>query len=133
MSRVLYFIERIAAIAAAVMLLQTLFYKFTAHEDSVYIFSSLGIEPYGRIIIGIFELITALLILYPPTAAHAALFGVGIMMGAIASHIFILGTEIKNDGGNLFFLAFVVLACCLVVLFSRKDQLVPINFGRRYD
>ena len=40
----------------AVILLQTLFFKFSAAKESVYIFSTLGMEPWGRIGSGVFEL-----------------------------------------------------------------------------
>ena len=95
---------------AAIILLQTLFFKFTASEESVYIFSTLGIEPWGRIASGIVELIAALLILIPKTTAFGAVLAAGVMSGAIFSHLFTpLGIEVKGDGGLLFFYAVLVL------------------------
>ena len=58
-------ISMVLRIAVAVIFIQTLYFKFTAHPDSVYIFSKLGVEPYGRIGLGIAELIAAVLILWP--------------------------------------------------------------------
>lgn len=123
MSRKIYHIERVAAIIAAAILIQTLYFKFTGHPESVRVFSDLGIEPYGRIGLGVIELITALMILIPRTAAHGGLLGSGIMLGAIASHFFILGIEVNNDKGMLFIMAIITFICCLIVLFSRKDQI----------
>jgi len=123
MSRKIYYIERVAAIIAAAILIQTLYFKFTGHPESVRIFSDLGIEPYGRIGLGVIELITALMILIPRIAAHGGLLGSGIMLGAIASHFFILGIEVNNDKGMLLVMAIITFICCLIVLFSRKDQI----------
>lgn len=107
----------------AVILLQTLFFKFTAAPESVYIFSTLGIEPYGRIGSGVFELISAILILWPRHTWLGALLGLGTMMGALFSHIFILGIEVQNDGGWLFFLAVVTSICCVLLLFIFRAQI----------
>jgi uncharacterized membrane protein YphA (DoxX/SURF4 family) len=108
----------------AIILLQTLFFKFTAHPDSVAIFSKLHAEPYGRIFSGVLELITAVLILNPKTTFWGAILGFFTMLGAIASHIFILGIETNNDGGKLFFLAVTVLVFCVILLFKFKKTKV---------
>ncbi|MCB9081530.1 MAG: DoxX family protein [Lewinellaceae bacterium] len=101
---------------AAVILLQTLYFKFTAAPESVYIFSTLGLEPWGRIGIGIAELIVSVLLLIPRTAWVGALGGLGIIAGAIFAHLTQLGIEVQGDGGTLFYLALAVFASCLVVL-----------------
>ena len=100
----------------AIILLQTLFFKFSAHPDSVAIFSKLHAEPFGRVFSGVLELITAILILNPKTTFWGALLGFFTMIGAIVSHIFILGIETNNDGGKLFYLALVVFFFCVIVL-----------------
>src|ERR1700753_1039781 len=87
---------------AAVIMLQTLFFKFTAAEESVYIFSQLGIEPWGRIGTGIGGLIASILILIPATTAFGALLGLGSMTGAIFFHLTTLGIVVQNDSGQLF-------------------------------
>lgn len=107
----------------AIILLQTLFYKFSAAPESVYIFETLGLEPYGRIGLGIAELIIAILILVPKTTWLGALMGVGIMTGAIASHLFKLGIVIQNDGGILFLLALVTLIFCIVLIWLHRHQI----------
>lgn len=110
-------------IIAAVILLQTLFFKFTASEESVYIFSRLGMEPFGRIGSGIGELIAAVLILIPRTTIIGAIFALGIIGGAILSHLLVLGIEVKNDGGLLFILALVTLACCLFLIWNDRHKI----------
>lgn len=112
----------ILRITAAVILLQTLYFKFTGAEESIYIFTALGVEPYGRIATGILELITAILILIPGTIFLGALLGSGIMVGAVFSHLFILGIEVENDGGTLFTLALVTLVCCVILMFLNRDK-----------
>jgi uncharacterized membrane protein YphA (DoxX/SURF4 family) len=112
----------ILRITAAVILLQTLYFKFTGAEESIYIFTALGVEPYGRIATGILELITVILILIPRTTFLGALLGSGIMVGAIFSHLFVLGIEVENDGGTLFILAIVTLVCCVTLIFLNRDK-----------
>ena len=118
-------------VAAAVIMLQTLFFKFTASEESVYIFSKLGIEPWGRIGTGIMELVASVLILIPRTKAVGALLAVGIMAGAIISHVLFLGIVVQNDGGLLFGYACLVFVSALaVLLFYWREllQFVPARF-----
>ncbi|KFF08589.1 DoxX family protein [Chryseobacterium luteum] len=118
------FINWALRILPAIILLQTLFFKFTAHPDSVAIFSKLHAEPFGRIFSGILELITAVLILNPKTTFWGAMLGFFTMIGAITSHIFILGIETNNDGGKLFYLALTVLVFCVILLFKFKKSKV---------
>lgn len=113
----------IVKLVAVIILLQTLFFKFTGAEESVYIFTKLGIEPYGRIGSGIVELIASILILIPRTTLVGALLGLGTMLGAIFSHLFVLGIEVKNDGGELFTLAIIVFLCCTILIFQDKKRI----------
>jgi hypothetical protein len=106
----------------ALILLQTLFFKFSAAAESVYIFTTVGIEPYGRIGSGIAELIAALLLLYPATRWVGATLAMGVMAGAIMSHLTILGIEVLGDGGELFFLALLVFFGSAFLLILHKDE-----------
>jgi uncharacterized membrane protein YphA (DoxX/SURF4 family) len=128
-SRSLTVVSWLCRLVAAGILLQTLFFKFTASEESVYIFTTLGAEPVGRIGSGVAELIASILLLIPATAAFGAVLAMGVMAGAIVSHLTILGIEVKGDGGLLFGLAIVVFICSAIVLFIRRADL-PI-VGRR--
>jgi len=118
--RIFLFILRILA---AGILLQTLFFKFTAAPESVYIFSTLHADPWGRWFSGVVELVSAVLLLIPMTQALGALIGLGVMAGALLSHIFILGLVVQDDGGLLFALALVVFASCLFILVMQRQQL----------
>jgi uncharacterized membrane protein YphA (DoxX/SURF4 family) len=113
-------------LTAAIILLQTLYFKFTGAEESVYIFSTLGIEPYGRIGSGIGELIAAILILIPRSTLFGALIGAGVMLGAIFSHLFVLGIEVKNDRGELFTLAIITFLCCSALIYWNKSKIVNL-------
>jgi uncharacterized membrane protein YphA (DoxX/SURF4 family) len=104
-------------IVPALILLQTLFFKFTAAPESVYIFSKLGAEPYGRIGSGVFELIAAILLLIPRTTLLGAILGLGVMAGAIISHLTILGIDVQGDHGQLFAYALITAVCCLILIF----------------
>jgi uncharacterized membrane protein YphA (DoxX/SURF4 family) len=110
-------------IAAAVVLLQTLFFKFTGAEESVYIFTNVGLEPWGRHASGVAELVAAVLLLLPRTAWLGAVLAAGVMLGAISSHLTKLGIVVKNDGGLLFALAVLVLVTALVTLFIHRRQI----------
>lgn len=110
-------------IVAAVILLQTLFFKFTAAEESVYIFSTLGMEPWGRIGTGIMELAASLLILIPSTTVIGAILALGVMAGAILSHLLVLGIEVRGDGGQLFVYALLVLASSFLLLIMNRKKL----------
>lgn len=115
-------ISIILRLVAAAIMLQTLYFKFTAQPESVYIFSQIGIEPWGRIGTGIVELIASILLLIPRTIALGALLAIGLMLGAIATHLLILGIEVQGDGGQLFAYALIVLVACTVVLVLHFDQ-----------
>ena len=112
---------------AAVILLQTLFFKFSAAPESVYIFSAVGLEPWGRIGTGVAELIAAVLLLIPGTIVWGAIMGIGIMLGAVATHLYVLGIEVMNDGGQLFIYALLVLTACIILFFQNRQQLVLLK------
>ena len=117
----------ICRIAAAVTLLQTLFFKFTGAPESVYIFTKVGLEPYGRIGSGIAELIAAVLILIPATTWVGAGLALAVMCGAIFTHLTVLGIEVMGDGGLLFGLALAVAICSAVLLFLQRRRLPLIG------
>ena len=108
---------------AAIILGQTLFFKFTAAEESVAIFSAIGMEPHGRIIIGILELIAAILLLVPSTVSYGAILSWGVMSGAIMGHLTKIGIE--GDHLSLFLLAVAVWLSSAILMFLHKGQ-IPI-------
>lgn len=113
----------ILSLVIAIIYLQTLYFKFSAHPDSVYIFSKLNLEPYGRIGIGILELITAVLIIVPKTRTIGTIVSLSVILGAIASHLGPLGIEVLGDGGKVFYLAVVVFVCSAILLWIQKEEL----------
>jgi uncharacterized membrane protein YphA (DoxX/SURF4 family) len=118
-------------IVPAVILLQTLFFKFTAAEESVYIFSKLGIEPWGRIGSGVAELVAAILILIPATTGIGAFLALGVISGAIVSHLTVLGIEVQGDGGQLFIYALIVFISCALLVFFERGHLLNLIKGRK--
>jgi len=108
------------------ILLQTLFFKFTGAEESVYIFTTVGAEPWGRIGSGVLELAAALLLLVPALVPIGAALTIGLMAGAIASHLTLLGIEVKGDGGLLFGLALTAFAGSAIVMLLRREQIPAI-------
>ena len=116
-------------IAAAVILLQTLFFKFTAAPESVYIFSKIGAEPWGRIGSGVVELIAAALLLTPRFVWAGAFLALGVMAGAIVSHLTVLGIALQGDKGLLFALALTVFVASALALYVHRTQ-IPV-IGKR--
>ena len=110
-------------IIVALILIQTLRFKFTAHPDSVYIFTKVGLEPFGRIGIGVLELISAILILFPRTIWAGAVLTIGILGGAITMHLTQLGIEINNDGGTLFYMALGTFLISVIILFDQRKNI----------
>ena len=113
-------------LAVAAVLLQTLFFKFSAAPESVYIFSTLGLEPWGRIGAGMAELAASLLLLYPRSVPLGALLSLGVISGAILSHLTRLGIalEIVGDHGELFALAvFVFAGSAAILALHRREAL----------
>ena len=113
----------ITQIATAAILLQTLYFKFSAAPESVYIFTQVGMEPYGRIGIGVLELISGILLLVPRWAWAGALLALGIISGAVMMHLTILGIEVQGDGGKLFGLAVAVWVLSALILWMRRSQI----------
>jgi len=114
-------------IVVAAILIQTLRFKFTADSVSVYIFETVGLEPVGRIGIGVLELIAGILILIPRTVWIGAVLTVGIIGGAIMMHLTKLGIEINNDDGLLFFTALITFILASIILYLYRKDIPLIN------
>ena len=127
MTTPLLVVSWVCRIAAALILLQTLFFKFTAAPESVYIFTKVGAEPWGRIGSGIVELIAAILLLTPQFVWAGAFLALGVMAGAILSHLTVLGIEVQGDKGLLFFLALAVFVTSSIALFLHRTQIPVIG------
>ena len=120
-------VSGIGRLLAAGILAQTLYFKFTAAPESVYIFSRLGVEPWGRVGTGVLEAVCVLLLLFPKTPALGAALACGLMGGAVFSHITNLGIEVQGDHGLLFKLAMVTLLASLTVLVINRRELPLIG------
>ena len=129
-STVIYWTARIIS---AIILLQTLYFKFTASPESVYIFTTVGMEPWGRIGVGVMELIASGLILITATAWLGAGLALGLMCGAIGMHFTLLGINVQNDGGQLFLYALTVAIGSLYILWydSGKIETIVKRFGNK--
>jgi putative oxidoreductase len=116
-------ISWIVRIIAAIILVQTLFFKFTAAPESVYIFTKVGAEPWGRIGSGVVELIAAILLLTPRWNWLGSLLAIGLMVGAIGAHLTVLGIAVQGDRGLLFGLAWAVLVTAAINLFLHRTEI----------
>ncbi|MEM9064813.1 MAG: DoxX family protein [Planctomycetota bacterium] len=116
----------IAQVAAAAILGQTLFFKFSGAEEAVYIFETLGVEPWGRIATAVFELVAVVLLLWPSKAIFGASLSLGLMVGALGAHLGPLGIEVMDDGGTLFAMGVVVLVASSTVLVLRRREALAL-------
>lgn len=132
MSKLIFWTIRIVP---AIIMLQTLYFKFNAAPEPIHIFTTLlgKYEAFGRIGTGIIELIAGLLLLYPRISVLGAILGAGTMAGAVFSHLFILGISVKyyttesvliNDKGSLFLSALITLICCLIIIYQQRNYLL---------
>ena len=123
------YIPLILRLTVAIILIQTLRFKFTAHPDSIYIFKTVGLEPIGRIATGIAELIAGILLLIPRTVWIGALMTMGIIGGAIFMHLTQLGIEINGDHGVLFITALVTFILATVIFYMNRKT-IPFKLFR---
>jgi putative oxidoreductase len=128
--RLPYTVSWIAQSIAAAIMAQTLYFKFSAAAEPVYIFSTLGLEPMGRIGTAVAELAASILLLIPAWSWLGAALGLGLMTGAIFFHLTTLGIVVLDDGGALFGMGCVVFACCAIVLFLRRTD-IPFLKGKK--
>ena len=112
-----------AQIIAAIIMGQTLFFKFTGAPEAVALFTKLGVEPFGRIGLGVVELIAVILLLVPRTAAIGSAVTLGLMVGAIGSHLTKIGIEVEGDGGALFTMAVIAFIAGLTATWIRRREL----------
>lgn len=110
-------------VVPAVILLQTLFFKFTGAPESVWIFTQIGAEPWGRILSGIIELVAVVLIVTPAFSVYGAILGTLLMLGAIGAHLTKLGIVVQGDGGLLFGMAILTLICCMALAWIQREKL----------
>ena len=117
----------IAQIVAVIIMGQTLFFKFSGAPESVQLFTELEMEPEGRVLIGILELVACILLLVPSSITFGAMLGSGLMMGAIIVHFTQLGWE--GERFQLGMLAVVVLVACSIILFIRRHTIPLLGYA----
>jgi putative oxidoreductase len=135
LSKTLKAIDWILRIVVAVILLQTLFFKFSGAKESVYIFSTLGVEPWGRIGSGVVELIASIMLLVPRTAVLGTLLSLGTICGALMAHLTMLGIKLTavGDNGELFGLAVTVFVFSLILLHFHRSEIPVIGSIRSFE
>ena len=120
----------ILRVVAAFIMLQTLYFKFTGAPESIYIFETVGLEPFGRYASGVAELIASVLLLIPRTTWLGAIIALGVISGAIMSHLTVLGIEVMGDGGALFGMAIIVFVSSGILLFLNRGD-IPV-IGKKF-
>lgn len=112
-------------IIAAIIMLQTLFFKFTGAQESIDLFTKLAgeNEPYLRIGTGLLELIASILLFTPKKTWLGAGLTIALMGGAIFGHLTKLGIEHNNDNGALLTSALITLIAGAILLFINKKDI----------
>ncbi len=118
-------LANVLKVVVAIILLQTLFFKFTGAEESVYIFTTVGMEPWGRYGSGFVELIATIVLFFPATTWLGALLALGTISGALFFHFTKLGFVVMDDGGTLFIMACIVFVSCLILLWKNR-KMIPV-------
>ncbi len=111
---------------------QTLYFKFTGHPESIYIFQKLGVEVWGRYLTASLEAATILLLMIPSTTFFGALTAGGLMTGAVFAHLLVLGIDVQGDGGLLFFLSLSVGAMTTPLLLLTYPRTLFALFMDRF-
>lgn len=119
-------LQWVLSLIASLLLLQSLFFKFSGAEESIFIFSTLGIEPWGRYASGVVELIAGILLLIPSLRVFGAILGLGVISGAIIAHLTQLGIEVQGDGGQLFAYALLILFSCFCLIYLNLNQILTL-------
>ncbi len=122
---------QLVRLVCAVILLQTLFFKFGGALESVYIFETVGLGTPGRIGTGIMELVASICLFVPRLRLWGALLAVGLMAGAIMSHLTVLGIEVLGDHGKLFFMAITVFVGSIYLAYQYFPNSDVHNFWKR--
>ena len=122
MSKRINIIIWILRVLVSVILLQTLYFKFSGHLESVALFTKLGVEPWGRILLGCIELVVGILLLLPRFSYPGSFFSTGILAGAIGTHLLIIGIVSNNDGGALFMMALTGFILSVSLFLLQKQQ-----------
>ncbi|CAM3111169.1 DoxX family protein [Rariglobus hedericola] len=117
----------VVRVIVAIILLQTLFFKFSGAPESVYIFETVGQEPWGRYGSGVVELIAAVLLFVPALVPVGAVISLGVISGAIFFHLTKLGIVVQDDGGLLFGLAVVVFFGSAFIAWIHRHDLPVIG------
>lgn len=126
-SRTKQVVDRVCRLVAAVILGQTLFFKFTGAQESIYIFTQVGLEPWGRYGSGVVELMAVILLLTPRFVWAGALLALGVIGGALVSHLTLLGVVVMDDGGLLFGLAVTVFVAAAITAFLHRRQIPVVS------
>lgn len=119
----------LARLVAAIIMVQTLYFKFTAAPESVFIFSTVGMEPWGRWLVGFLELVASVMLFIPAAIWLGSILAIGLMAGALGMHLTLLGIEVQGDGGQLFIYALIVLICTLYS-FWKSRQTIPAGLQK---
>lgn len=122
-------ISLILKITIAVIMIQSLFFKFSGAQESIDLFTKLAgkREAFFRIGIGILELITSIILFVPQKTWLGASLSLGIMSGAVLSHLTILGVAHHNDGGALFFCALLALVSSSILLYLHRKEVTLLQ------
>jgi len=108
-------------IAAAGVFLMVGFLKLSGNAQLVGLFQAIGLGQWFRYLTGTLEVAGAILLLIPRTSGLGALMLVGVMVGAVMTHLFIVG------GSPL--MAIILLIVTGLVAWGRRQRTMNLLTG----
>ena len=101
-------------IGAAAMFLMAGSLKLAGGEQVVGMFNSIGLGQWFRYLTGAMEVAGALMLLIPRLSGVGALLLVGVMIGAVITHLFVIGGSP--------FMAIVLLVVSFIIAWGRRGR-----------
>ena len=105
--------------------------KFSGSLESVFIFTELGMEPEGRILVGCLEVVASLFLMTKSFSQYGAFLSLAIMLGAMIAHATVLGWEVNGDGGRRLLLWTVNTICISYIMYIDRMR-IPL-IGKIFD
>ena len=113
----------ILQIGAAGMFLMVGFFKLSGDPQMVGLFDAIGLGQWFRYVNGSLEVLGAILLLFPRLSGLGALLLVGVMLGAVPTHLFVVGGDPLP--------AIILLIVTGVIAWGRRERAMNILAGRR--
>lgn len=117
------FISWVLRIITTYIIFQIVYFKLSGDPQCIFVFEKMEIEPHGRFITGLIELVVGIFLLVPNTKLLGILGAFGAASCCLTAHFTVLGIEINNDGGQLFSMTASVFVLSIILSIIHKDEI----------